>query len=606
MIITRQDENRNGTDRSCSSLLIRANGQVVSANAWFYHFMAGNSSMSVVDLIAPEDGAYLKDFLEKLSSEGEEAENCKKQLPLEFLTSLENRLGQYLTNMYMRLDLSSHTENGVPLYRFTIIDMKEQKENLDNDKRLLTKYRYFMTLKNELYFEYRCTDENFVVYKYVSEKSVKFIDMNFRDFIAEMLSKYKADNSGIEAEINKFASLITESKGSIDTTIKLPLDEGREGEAFHVKGGSTVTDSNYVIGILIPELPEDQMPYYMTAAGRDAGTGILNKRAATEFAIDRLNQVGDGSAWMMVMDIDDFKNINDSYGHMFGDQVIRFVAETLQREIGYRGVVGRFGGDEYFALIDGRIETREELRVFIKTVVKEIAVEFDPKVNVTMSIGVSKYPENGRDFASLFAKADQAVYIAKEKGKNRHIIFDEELHGNMAKQDSVHNQSMAYALSKEKRRQMFTKLILGLSQNGADYLVKDKATQEMLRTLVDLDGVTVATDRGKKVLCRNGNYIVKNASLDTVFENEEYLKSFDEFGVMVENNYDRLKETMPEVYEQIKKMEVGASIQCIGKKDGLPYSIVCFDVFNRKRKWSDVDIDMLQMVGCILADQVCQ
>lgn len=75
----------------------------------------------------------------------------------------------------------------------------------------------------------------------------------------------------------------------------------------------------------------------------------------------QLNRNDGQVRWLVIIDIDDFKHINDTYGHIFGDQVIRRVAEIMQELVGQRGVIGRFGGDEYVILLE-KVETREQLK----------------------------------------------------------------------------------------------------------------------------------------------------------------------------------------------------------------------------------------------------
>ena len=107
-----------------------------------------------------------------------------------------------------------------------------------------------------------------------------------------------------------------------------------------------------VAGIITPDRNREQEAYYLTPAARDAGTGLLNKRAWTEYTIEQLNRKDGQVRWLVIIDIDDFKHINDTYGHIFGDQVIRRVAEIMQELVGQRGVIGRFGGDEYVILLE--------------------------------------------------------------------------------------------------------------------------------------------------------------------------------------------------------------------------------------------------------------
>ena len=262
-----------------------------------------------------------------------------------------------------------------------------------------------------------------------------------------------------------------------------------------------------VAGIITPDRNREKEAYYLTPAARDAGTGLLNKRAWTEYTIEQLNCKDHSTRWLVIIDIDDFKHINDTYGHIFGDQVIRRVAEIMQVLVGQRGVIGRFGGDEYVILLE-KVETREQLKTLLKTIAKEFALAFDPKTHVTASIGVSEYPVDGSEYEELMRKADKALYLAKEKGKNRHIIYEERLHGKL-ESDDMQNMAMAYAVSKEKKREVITKMITELCVSGVNSIVKKEERLQQIRSLFDLDGITIYSESGAQLVCRNGNYMVE-------------------------------------------------------------------------------------------------
>ncbi|MBR6326251.1 MAG: GGDEF domain-containing protein, partial [Lachnospiraceae bacterium] len=303
-------------------------------------------------------------------------------------------------------------------------------------------------------------------------------------------------------------------------------------------------------------------------------------------------------AWLFILDVDDFKLINDNYGHAFGDEVIRYVASILQEEVGERGAVGRFGGDEFFVFLE-RVITREDLKTLLKVIAKELLIRFDPKVRLTASIGVSHYPEDGEDFETLFAKADKSLYIAKEKGKNRHIIYEEKLHGTL-EGSSIESQAVSYALSKEKTRSKMSDLILQLSMKGAGYILEDPSVQESVRAIFDVDGLLIVADGGRKVLCRNGRYI---RNLDPEILPDflaEMAGRYDENGVYVENNVAGMKESSPNLYAIMQEYEIGAFLSYAGRKDGKIDAAVFFDIFNKKRKWSDRELDLMGILGNLL------
>ncbi|MBX6386386.1 MAG: GGDEF domain-containing protein [Microbispora sp.] len=159
------------------------------------------------------------------------------------------------------------------------------------------------------------------------------------------------------------------------------------------------------------------------AARTDPKTGLLNaaawqREADTEIA--RARRTGDALALVLV-DIDHFKKVNDTYGHLVGDQVLAQVAATLRSQLREYDVVGRFGGEEFVVLLPGadvhearRVAERLRTRVGMMVVPAEQAT-----VTVTVSAGVAIMNIHGEDLIELLAAADLALYRAKELGRDR-------------------------------------------------------------------------------------------------------------------------------------------------------------------------------------------
>ena len=160
-----------------------------------------------------------------------------------------------------------------------------------------------------------------------------------------------------------------------------------------------------------------------TLSVRDGLTGLYNHRMFHEY-MDMEIQKGQ-SFGLLFIDIDHFKKINDTYGHPFGDKVIRGIAEIL-KDNGEKAF--RYGGEEFALIVEGEkdkiIRVAEKLR---EDVEKKIFKKGNELINVTVSIGVSLYPEDGVTRDVLIKTADMALYSAKDKGRNRVVIYQEEV-----------------------------------------------------------------------------------------------------------------------------------------------------------------------------------
>lgn len=566
-------------------LYVRRDLTVARASEWYYVFVGDNSFLPVSSFLAPEDGELLL----------QEAQNLKE--PVELITTIINFRDGY-RNIYLRMECSDETENGMPLLCIKFFDIRDMETRCAYMEKQMAKYRHFMTLSNQYYFEYTLEDSKFVLYKYINERAITVYSGSLEDF-AEKLDR---ERQSTREQLDLFCSHL--KNGSASFALEFSVN-GQEGPTFSsVKGGCLYKDKSLVVGVIIPENSSEQETYYLTPAARDAGTGLFNKKAITEYAVEKLQQKDMLPRWFILFDIDDFKNINDTFGHLFGDKVIRKVADALQVNAGYRGVVGRFGGDEFLVMLE-KVNDRTGLKNWLKTVVKEIAYAFDPELKVTASIGISQYPTDGEDYQELFEKADKALYIAKEKGRNRHIIYDEKLHGTVGK-DDMQNMALTYAISRVKRREALAGFLSNIYRTGIDYIAKDAKIQKRLRDLFDLDGITIYDDYGRRVVCRSGSYMHEAPDAHAGLTDERYVAMFSEESILVLTNINRLKSLHMGAYFVAEHQEIGASVQCISRKDGVPYAMVNFEVFNRNRKWSDTDIEMLGIIGSCIGNLLCQ
>lgn len=570
-------------------VFVRQNLAVAKASEFYYEFVGENSFRPVSELVLPEDGELLREAVE-----------ADPFRPLELFTVLSN-LKDSTRNVYLRLEQSEQTENGIPLYQITISDIHDlEGRNLRLEQSIL-KYRHFMTLEDVYFFEYLIDVDSITVYKYVNERAMNQFEGSLNILIGNVERAHDgSDIARLEDQLRTFCAHLRNGEGFFE----MEFVRGQEDrEIWKVKGARIPKNRDMVAGIISPDRNREKEAYYLTPAARDAGTGLLNKRAWTEYTIEQLNRKDHSTRWLAIIDIDDFKHINDTYGHIFGDQVIRRVAEIMQVLVGQRGVIGRFGGDEYVILLE-KVATREQLKTLLKTIAKEFALAFDPKIHVTASIGVSEYPVDGAEYEELMRKADKALYLAKEKGKNRHIIYEERLHGKL-ESDDMQNMAMAYAVSKEKKREAVTEMITGICIFGVQSVVNNPEKLQQIRSLFDLDGITIFSERGEKLVCRSGNYMAEAPDGRPGFEDKKYLALFGEDDIFVESNMVKLRSQNPAAYAVTQKQEIGAALQCLSRKEGIPYVMVNYEVFNRNRKWSDEDVTLLTVLGHCIGNLLC-
>lgn len=163
------------------------------------------------------------------------------------------------------------------------------------------------------------------------------------------------------------------------------------------------------------------------SANTDSLTGIYNHRYFTRrivLELERARRSGRPLSLIM-LDVDNFKLINDRFGHQMGDEVLCRLAYLLTHSVGEAGVVCRYGGEEFAILLPGcdarrAGELAEKLRLLIE------GYDF-PAGTVRVSMGVAACPRDALEVADLIRKADQALYAAKQAGKNRVVLYGERL-----------------------------------------------------------------------------------------------------------------------------------------------------------------------------------
>ncbi|NMB02754.1 MAG: EAL domain-containing protein [Firmicutes bacterium] len=175
-------------------------------------------------------------------------------------------------------------------------------------------------------------------------------------------------------------------------------------------------------------------------AEHDALTGLLN-RERFEQDLEKSLASG-GSGYVVLLDIDDFKKINDIQGHVYGDRVLCQVAQTLEDTLPPGFVPYRFGGDEFLVLVEGSVESgdvAEQIGNMMFFFCEDKLVGASRK-GLTISSGIVSFPEDGDSVDELLSKADLALHDAKQKGKNRVRFFEGSIETTFAQR--VHVESL--------------------------------------------------------------------------------------------------------------------------------------------------------------------
>ncbi len=166
----------------------------------------------------------------------------------------------------------------------------------------------------------------------------------------------------------------------------------------------------------------------------DLLSGLLNKISFEKNVSNFINQKGSSSICaMFIIDLDNFKQVNDKLGHTFGDQAICDTANKITLVFSEKDFIGRIGGDEFCVFLCLKDTVKDALSIIEQkaNTMREILVEYytngKDSVAITPSIGISIYPEQANNFKDLFKKADAALYTVKNSGKNNYLFYNSEM-----------------------------------------------------------------------------------------------------------------------------------------------------------------------------------
>ncbi len=229
-------------------------------------------------------------------------------------------------------------------------------------------------------------------------------------------------------------------------------------------------------------------------ATHDALTGLANRRAfehRLEASLDRLEQSGTQHI-LMLLDIDQFKIVNDTCGHAAGDELLRQATAILQAPLRRDDILARLGGDEFAVLIeDCNIDSVTTVAERLRQSVQDAQFEWNGRVfNITVSIGMVPITTAGTSLEETLRAADIACYMAKEKGRNRiqiHHTSDTELQERFGEMNWV---LRIHTALEQNRFRLYAQQILGLSDE-----VEPGLHVEMLLRLQDEEGRIVTPDK---------------------------------------------------------------------------------------------------------------
>lgn len=484
-----------------------------------------------------------------------------------------------------------------PLYSIALSDIFSLELLAYSREYRMSEYRHILSLSNDLAFEYSFETKRIRIYMFDRYREIVLVNQELEEWRRSSLESGYIPARCTES-FKKLCSDIENGVYRFDHEFESSLMTGGKTRELSLFRGITRFDDpehKKVTGLIsiISSRQKAKDINLAIEANRDSLSEMLNKRAITAFAQELLASKPNYSVNLILLDIDDFTQVNNSYGHLFGDEVIYTIASIVKTEIGSRGLAGRISGGGFLIVIE---DTRDEtdLRGILRAIRTKtewaFAGRFD-NFRLTCSMGISTYPVDSDNYDELFMQADKALYIAKEKGKNRYVIYDINKHGPVEK--DIENK-IAFLSSKKDVSEK-----LGFLGKLADMLVFGKIPDisvllEQIRAVFAIDDICIFAGNDMKLLLSCGNAASRNASY--ILSNS-YTDRFSGDNIFVIDNVNELEGRDDNAFKILSEQHIGGAVQYLITEESMIKGMISFCYIDRFKKWAVDDTNYLTIIA---------
>lgn len=506
-------------------------------------------------------------------------------------------------------------EDGMEYIYTLLMDITQSRKTMEELRQSVERHKIILKQTNDVIFEWDITTDKI---SYSSNWESKYGYQPIVEGIRRRLPTASHINPDDIPDLMKFINDLMTGRELGEVEFRLANAEGRycwcrvQATAQFNPAGKPAK----VIGI-IEDIDDEKRATekLIDRAERDVLTKLYNKRAARH-KINRFLELSQGRecSAMLIIDVDNFKLVNDQYGHMFGDAVLTEMASRMSSYFRDGDIVSRIGGDEFMVFMPGIVSHKaardraERLMTSFQTMFKNNLKD----VPFSCSIGIAYSPEDGIDFQSLFQNGDAALYQAKLEGKNRCVQYCRSV-VNIAFEVKEETDRLEETRENAEHRGQETvaKVISMTFQELYDAADFDKAMNSILEMTGRLLGVSrvyifensIDSDEhctNTFEWCREG-IRPQHAELRNfayVERSGDYRDNFNEEGVFYCLD---ITELTPALQCLFKEQGICSLLQCSITADGVFKGFVGFDECEAERIWTQEQIDCLVFLSKMLS-----
>ena len=589
-------------DKNANDISVNANiivseyMNIVKADESLFMFLGEISNFIFTRVIYPSDLAKFETAI-KEADEGQQ---------IYVFIRLRGRDGVY---KWMHIMISPYPDRqSGKYYSLEITDISTLKQQNDEIRAVMEMQTEFLSIIGDYLFTYDISRDSFrIILPGNGNQNIVLYEGKLGVWTTEKLDNGLVDSQSIQ-DFEGLCMAMASGESYFSRDIKMKIADYDNVMYWYTFKGKRIlkNDDGIIIAgaVCITHGKEDKAADISVQDElRDAGTDLLNKKAITNYARKLIDKRVGHKVTIAIIDIDDFKSVNDTYGHMFGDEVLRDVAGILKNTVGRNGLCGRIGGDEMFIVME-HLEDDESIRTVFRTIKNNVSWLYhnDPRnINkITCSIGAASYPDDAKDLDTLFSIADKMLYLAKEKGKNRYIIYRPDLHERyiLGENPTATTEKVFYKYRK-------LRIVNDFIQQYICHYKSKKECLEMVMSAFEMDSIFLYDMYAGTRYVLSGN-VPEYEENGEFLKEDNYIPDFRDDGIKTVWNIILYERKAPHMYEAFEMMGIKQFIQviaCVDRSKSDSCFVISFNRNSQLNKWPEMDVDYLGIIGNVIGEE---
>lgn len=346
----------------------------------------------------------------------------------------------------------------------------------------------------------------------------------------------------------------------------------------------------------------------------DSLTGLYNKGFVEGEISNFLSGIGSqGTHALLIVDIDNFKTINDNLGHMFGDAVLTDVSSIIRKTFRSSDITGRIGGDEFIILLKDVLSVPDLLSAKANSICTNLHRTFsgeEQEYTISASVGIARFPLDGASYRELFRKADMALYTAKKQGKNQYCYYTDtaEIRGYGSTVPRTGLTDIAERSTTKSFQDDILSYIFELLYEARDIGSIVNIALGIIGRHYDVSRAYVFQNSNDDQMCSNtfewcnDDIQPEQQNLQNIRYSEigNYLSHYTQDGVFYCEDIHKLQQEDPNLYEILSRQEIRSVLHLAIFDEGKFKGYIGFDECSGKRLWTKDEIETLSILAKVL------